>query len=206
VLFDLKISSRYRCDIQKMGLVMTEIDKDMAGIDDGDKDRHLDRDKGRHEFNADRCHPHDQDGFLRPCFNDLTPEQQANFGNGAGPRWFPDWLTYIITKWISWFFQDASWRHHDFGYYMGHTEAHRKHYDRLFLTAMLHDARDQKHGNFKYTKMYSAIIVSYVFFAVVYTFGRFAFNYGDAYDMSVLDVDPNDGSGTYTKDKSTGIA
>lgn len=125
----------------------------------------------------------------RPCFSDLSPEQQEAFGNGVGPDWFPQWLRYIITHWVSWFFQDASWRHHDFGYRMGHTETHRQHYDRLFLYAMLHDARCQKRGWLRYSKMTLAVTMSYFFYACVRTFGQFFFNYDHGYDYSVLDVE-----------------
>lgn len=124
----------------------------------------------------------------RPCFYDLTPAQQIAFGNGVGPDWFPEWLRFIITHWVSWFFQDASWRHHDFGYRMGYTEEHRQRYDRLFLKAMLRDAKQQKHGFLKHTKMWSAMVMSYFFYLCVRTFGQFFFNYDHRYDYTVLDV------------------
>ena len=82
-----------------------------------------------------------------------------------------------------------SWRHHDFGYRMGHTETHRQHYDRLFLQAMLLDARRQKRGWLRYSKVLLAITLSYFFYICVRTFGHFFFNYDHDYNYSVLDVD-----------------
>lgn len=74
---------------------------------------------------------------MRPSFHDLTPEQQAHFGNGVGPVWMPDWARGLITKTASWFFKDASWRHHDFGYSLGYSKKHRRLYDHKFYRAML---------------------------------------------------------------------
>lgn len=79
----------------------------------------------------------------RPNFHDLTPIQQARFGNGVGPYWLPDWARRLITKTASWFFKDASWRHHDFGYVVGGDRWDRARCDWKFLKAMLRDAVTQ---------------------------------------------------------------
>ena len=50
----------------------------------------------------------------RPQFEDLSEEQQLNFGNGIGPFWLPEKIRDFVTKTASWFFKSASWRHHDF--------------------------------------------------------------------------------------------
>lgn len=80
---------------------------------------------------------------MRPSFDDLTPEQQRQFGNGVGPYWLPDWARDLITQTASWFFKDASWRHHDFGYVVGGDRWDRARCDWKFFRAMLRDAASQ---------------------------------------------------------------
>ncbi len=113
---------------------------------------------------------------VRPRWNDLSPDFQKRFGNGVGPSWFPAFLRAFITKQSSWFFKDASWKHHDFGYWVGHTKAHRKTYDDKFLAAMKHDLKDRglltKIGGF---------IISRSFFAAVRLGGGGSFYYHHEY-------------------------
>ena len=66
---------------------------------------------------------------LRPSWSSLTSDQQRHFGNGVGPGWLPKWARKLITGAMSWYFSDASWRHHDFGYAVGRTERERWRYD-----------------------------------------------------------------------------
>ena len=117
----------------------------------------------------------------RPSFHDLTPDQQARFGNGLGPVWLPDRLRSFITNVGSWFFKDASWRHHDFGYSLGYTEAHRRLYDWKFFKAMLKDAVSQPVWCILfYTPL--AILLSIIFFLAVFLLGWIkSFHYGDHY-------------------------
>ena len=112
--------------------------------------------------------------MVRPSFSDLTPAQQLNFGNGIGPDWFPGWLRNFITGIMSWFFSDASWRHHDFGYVMGHSEAHRWEYDWKFFKAMLKDAVSQD----SFLLIIPAILMSVFFYKSVLLFGWLSFHYG----------------------------
>jgi hypothetical protein len=79
-----------------------------------------------------------------PKFTDLIPAQQAHFGNGLGPYWLPDRARRFITSQMSWFFADASWRHHDFGYAVGGDRWDRARCDRKFLAAMWRDALSQE--------------------------------------------------------------
>lgn len=118
---------------------------------------------------------------MRPSFHDLTPEQQADFGNGVGPVWMPNWARGLITETASWFFKDASWRHHDFGYSIGYSPAHRRLYDRKFCTAMLRDAVSQPALIWPIATP-AAIIITALFYAAVRLFGGLgSFHFGTKY-------------------------
>lgn len=79
----------------------------------------------------------------RPQFSELTREQQKYFGNGIGPYWLPERIRKFITSSVSWFFEDASWRHHDFGYVVGGDRWDRARCDWKFFIAMMRDAISQ---------------------------------------------------------------
>ena len=115
----------------------------------------------------------------RPKFSDLTPEEKESFSNGLGPWWFPDWLRSFITKWASWFFEDASWRHHDFGYFIGCDEFDRLRCDRKFKDAMLRDAWSQP--KYRIIRIPLALFLAWAFYFAVRTFGRRSFQYRDRY-------------------------
>lgn len=121
----------------------------------------------------------------RPSFSDLTPEQQATFGNGVGPYWLPAWARTFITSSASWFFQDASWRHHDFGYVVGGDRWDRARCDWKFLIAMLRDAVDQQNRITKERYLGAippAVLLSLLFFIAVRLGGQFgSFEYRDRY-------------------------
>jgi len=103
-------------------------------------------------------------------WHDLTPQQQAHFGNGCGPAWLPDVLTTFI---FSWFFT-ASCRRHDFAYTRGGHEAARKMADMGFLKAMLADVAMA-------AVVYRPFLwlLAWVFYALVHVFGKHRFNYGE---------------------------
>ncbi len=108
----------------------------------------------------------------RPKFTDLTPEQQAKFGNGVGPYWLPDRLRTLITETASWFFDKASWKHHDFGYVVGGDRWDRARCDWKFYAAMLKDALRHNQKWFPLT-VPIALILSTVFYVAVRIGGQF---------------------------------
>lgn len=117
----------------------------------------------------------------RPNFSDLTAAEQAQFGNGVGPSWFPKWARRLITKSASWFFEDASWRHHDFGYVVGGDRWDRARCDYKFLAAMLKDAVSQPWYVFPVAAPL-AILISLFFYVMVRILGQFgSFEYRDRY-------------------------
>lgn len=119
--------------------------------------------------------------MTRPSFHDLTPAQQAIFGNGVGPVWMSNRARGLITKTASWFFKDASWRHHDFGYSVGYSLVHRRLYDRKFYRAMLRDALSQPALIWPIAAPV-AILIATLFFIAVRLFGGFgSFYYGTEY-------------------------
>lgn len=115
----------------------------------------------------------------RPSFHDLTPAQQERFGNGLGPYWLPAPVRRFITMTASWFFKDASWRHHDFGYAVGGDRWDRARCDWKFLQAMMRDAVSQKSGwpllpqIVWGLKVAPAIAISLFFFLAVRIGGQF---------------------------------
>lgn len=116
------------------------------------------------------------DSASRPSYRDLTPEQRKRLCNGVGSDWQPAWQRKALTKLSGWFFSEASWCHHDFGYAVGHTEAHRLEYDRKFLAAMLRDA-DHLSG----LKRMVALQLAWIFYRSVRAFGGKSFYYADRY-------------------------
>ncbi len=98
-------------------------------------------------------------------WNDLTPAQQADFGNGVGPWWFPSWPRKILTKIAEVFFQEADWGRHDFGYKF--ETAPRWICDLRFLQAMLRDASQIDHQ----LKIFGAVLLSTFFWIMVRLFG-----------------------------------
>ncbi|UWQ00864.1 hypothetical protein K3X44_10105 [Aliiroseovarius crassostreae] len=123
----------------------------------------------------------------RPRFEDLPEEIQRQFGNGVGPYWLPDWVRAQITGAASWFFDEASWRHHDFGYAVGGDRWDRARCDWKFYRAMLRDAC--RVGLMKRpVRMLLALILATVFYLAVRIGGQFgSFKYRDHY-ASVEDV------------------
>lgn len=116
----------------------------------------------------------------RPSWGDLTPEQQLKFGNGIGPSWFTENQRAFITKTCSWFFQEACWRHHDFGYCVGHREVDRWKCDWKFFGAMVRDSLS--HDGWKYVNVPGALTISVAFFIAVRAGGWYkSFVYGKRY-------------------------
>lgn len=120
--------------------------------------------------------------MCRPSFHELTPAQQRAFGNGLGPFWLPEPVRCFITETASWFFRDASWRHHDFGYAVGGDRWDRARCDRKFLWAMLKDAVTQKPFLLWPLKAPPAILISLLFYLAVRIGGGWgSFEYRDCY-------------------------
>ncbi len=113
---------------------------------------------------------------MKPHFSDLTPEQQATFGNGCG----------LYSRWlrVPEFAFGASCRHHDWNFSVGHSfkDFHKANMD--FFRAMLKDASNSDRPIF-----YS--LCSYIYLAGVTVFGVFAFKWGTRYRTKeeVLDYD-----------------
>ena len=116
----------------------------------------------------------------RPSFFDLTADERARFGNGLGPFWLPNAAREFITDKASWFFQHASWRHHDFGYSVGGDLFDRARCDWKFFAAMCKDAISQSRHRF--VRVPIALILSMLFYTMVRFFGAFgSFDYRDGY-------------------------
>ena len=113
---------------------------------------------------------------LRPNYSDATPEQLQRICNGVGPSWAPPPIRKLMTSLSGWFFNSASWQHHDFGYYIGCTEKERAEYDAKFFDAMRNDARQQP-----FLKMITALNLSLFFYISVRCFGWLSFYYGQHY-------------------------
>lgn len=117
----------------------------------------------------------------RTSFHDLTLHQQAHFGNGVGPMWLSDRVRSLITQSASWFFKDASWRHHDFGYSLGYSKEHRRLYDWKFYNAMLRDAMSQPTAIWLIAAPV-AVVVATLFYIAVRAFGALgSFSFGTAF-------------------------
>ena len=115
---------------------------------------------------------------MKPSWSQLTPEQQALFGNGFGPSWLPDTWRNWITDRATWFFGEASYKHHDFGYWVGYKERHRWQYDWKFFRAMLRDAGSQ--GWLLSPLAYTIAVIFYIAVMVAGWCG--SFEYGDDYN------------------------
>lgn len=118
--------------------------------------------------------------FRRPKFTDLSLEQQKTFGNGVGPDRFPTWLRHFLTERVSWFFSDASWQHHDFGYVIGGDAFDRWRCDWKFFRAMLKDSVSQAFLPWIIAAPL-AIGISILFFIAVLFGGWMSFNYRAGY-------------------------
>ena len=98
-------------------------------------------------------------------WNEATPEMRAAVCNGPGPWWWPRRWRTALRRWLGWFFSDADWCHHDWGYYWGHPD--RATCDRLFLAAMLRDAAAQS----TVARMGFACALAWCIFALARLFG-----------------------------------
>lgn len=119
----------------------------------------------------------------RPSFSDLSADERKHFGNGVGPYWLSDRCRALITKTASWFFKNACWRHHDFGYAVGGDRFDRARGDWRFFIAMLKDAMS---SNIFIAPL--AVTISAVFYISVRIGGGWgSFKYRNAYaSISVI--------------------
>ena len=80
---------------------------------------------------------------LRLPWDELTQEEQDLFNNGFGPSWLSTRARAFITKIAGYFFSEASWGHHDYGYSIGGNETRRLECDLKFYQAMRRDSCKQ---------------------------------------------------------------
>ncbi len=119
--------------------------------------------------------------MTRPKFSDLSEVQQKSFGNGVGAYWMPAPWRKAITETASWFFDEASWRHHDFGYVVGGDRWDRARCDWKFFEAMQRDAIGWT-GPWAGLLIPVAMILSVTFYLAVRIGGQFgSFKYRDRY-------------------------
>lgn len=111
---------------------------------------------------------------MRPRWRDLTPEQRDVFRNGVGPDWMPTRIRDFITVTCSFFFDEAAWEHHDFGYYIGKSVTEKFEYDWKFFCAMCKDSIDSN-------QIAISLTLSMIFYFAVTIFGWFSFNFGKDY-------------------------
>ena len=116
----------------------------------------------------------------RPVFAELTPEQQANFGNGLGPEWLPESLRRAVTAFALLFFNHTAWRQHDFSYVVGGNAHDRARADRVFLRAMLKDTIDQPAPLWLLTAPIG-LVLSGLFFIAVRLGGTRSFHYRNSH-------------------------
>lgn len=113
----------------------------------------------------------------RPQFEDLAPEQVRLLDFDVGPGWLPKRWRRFLTQTASWFFDEASWQHHDFGYAVGGDRWDRARCDWKFLSAMLRDARAQRA-----VLIIPAVLLALIFYIAVRIGGQFSsFRYRDSY-------------------------
>lgn len=120
--------------------------------------------------------PNDNKIVTEPHWDQLTSEEQLHFGNGVGPAWFPEWLRKLVTGYASFYFKQASWKHHDFGYTKGYTDEHRREYDDKFLVAMKKDADE-----LILSKKLAALALSQAFYSAVRLGGKASFFFCNRY-------------------------
>lgn len=117
----------------------------------------------------------------RPQFQDLPTAIQEQFGNGVGPYWLPDWARERITGTASWFFDEASWLHHDFGYAVGGDRWDRARCDWKFYKAMLRDATQIGFTDWPFHVLFALTLATF-FYLAVRIGGQFgSFQYRDRY-------------------------
>ena len=103
---------------------------------------------------------------MKPHFSDLTPEQQATFGNGCG-------LQAKLLR-VPQFIFKASCNQHDFNYIRGGQFKDFTKANMDFFKAMLIDASNSDKPLF-----YS--LMSYIYLLGVTVFGVFAFHWSNEY-------------------------
>jgi len=109
-------------------------------------------------------------------WDELSPDEQAEFGNGCGPKWMPDWLKHFISVYLFGWLYEASCRRHDFGYARGGSEANRKKADLGYYRAMQRDAG--RLANESSCKEMAALMVAWLYYRLVRLFGWTRFSYG----------------------------
>ena len=111
-------------------------------------------------------------------YEDLTADQKAMICNGCGAKG-----SFIRPPYGSFFL--ASCNHHDYGYWKGCTEDHRKICDKNFLTAMLKDCSTLPwYNKIRYYPWCHA------YYRAVRIFGKKAFYYAETQrDIDIIKKD-----------------
>ena len=107
------------------------------------------------------------------AWSDLTPEQQAEFGNGCGPAWMPNWSLNLVKNWLFGWCYESDCRRHDFAYSRGGSANDRKIADDGLYHAMLRDT-----ARLKWWRYVLASIIAHCFYYLVRWFGWMRFYYG----------------------------
>ncbi|MBU0992386.1 MAG: phospholipase [Proteobacteria bacterium] len=99
-------------------------------------------------------------------FRQLTEEEKRHICNGCGAK--GGWIKppQFVFK--------ESCDHHDYNYFLGYKEIHRKKADRQFYAAMCRQVRERLW--YRRPALYTA---AYVYYRAVRLFGRKYFYYGD---------------------------
>lgn len=103
-------------------------------------------------------------------WKDATPKERRALCNGIGPSYFPKSIRDWITNRASYFFREADWCHHDWGYHWGVTP--KWECDKKFLQAMLRDASRCD----TVVSIFTATLLAYFFWFMVTLFGGSAYN------------------------------
>lgn len=115
-------------------------------------------------------------------WDECSEQDKRLICNGAGPAYLPGFIRRFVTKVLSFYFDEASWDHHDYGYFWGCPS--KAECDRRFLSAMLRDASKQPTIALRLV----ARLISFLLWYIVATQGNYSYNWlGPEYAKVRLD-------------------